>query len=198
MSQGVPDRERFRAAVVPLLQEAGAGGRTVHVYGELVALLLAHGDVAATIAVEDHLEREWALAARGGPDSFALIADLDDFKSLNDTYGHAVGDTVLRQFGEALRLAARGTDVVARIGGDEFGILLVRCNERAVHAFAHRLDGSLAERLDQRFAPIGVSLGHASLRHSRSPATAMDRADLAMLALKRARRRRRGGHPRPA
>jgi|GEM_PF-3551147 len=291
MAGGAPDPERFRAAIEPLLDSAAAGGRRLRVYGELVALLLAAGDVASTIAVEDlwnelsstrdfellcgypaqtagdreqpparsicerhtavvpstasalhsdiraqqqlvtrlrreeqtlraelgrlrseqaalielayhdvvtglanrrafddQLDREWALTARGGSDSFVVIADLNDFKRLNDTLGHAAGDSALRHFADVLRGAARQTDVLARIGGDEFGIILVRCDEHAAHAFRQRLEGALAEH----GGSLGVSLGHASLRHSSSPATAVDRADLSMLALKRARRRRLG------
>ena len=142
-------------------------------------------------AFDDHLDREWALASRGERDSFVLIADLDGFKQLNDTFGHAVGDDVLREFSDALRLTSRGTDVVARIGGDEFAILLVCCDERAVQAFRERLAATMAEQPDPRFGGVEFSLGHASLRHSSSPATALDRADLAMLAIKRSRRRRR-------
>ncbi len=149
-------------------------------------------------AFDAHLAREWALAARDETDSLVLIADLDGFKQLNDTYGHAAGDEVLREFGLALRAATRSTDVAARIGGDEFGILLVRCDERAAHRFRDRLRVSMAELISDRYGQLGVSLGHASLRHSSSPETALDRADLAMLAIKRSRRRRRRNRPGPA
>jgi diguanylate cyclase (GGDEF)-like protein len=137
-------------------------------------------------AFDAELQREWALAVRDGIDSFVLIADLDDFKTLNDRHGHAAGDEVLRRFAAALSRAARRTDIVARIGGDEFAVLLVRCDEQAVHGFKQRLldDGG-------RHMPLQISIGHASLRHSSSPATALDRADMAMLAIKRSRRRRR-------
>lgn len=144
-------------------------------------------------AFDRQLDREWALASRGESDSFVLIADLDGFKRFNDAHGHAAGDEVLRAFGAALRIAARRTDIVARIGGDEFGIVLVRCDERAVHAFRRRLGAALAEHVEPRFATaIGASVGHASLRRSSSPLTALDRADLAMLATKRSVRRRQG------
>lgn len=163
-------------------------------------IALAYHDAVTGLAnrraFDDHLDREWALAARGERDSFVLIADLDDFKHLNDTYGHAAGDEVLREFADALRLTSRGTDVVGRIGGDEFAVLLVCCDERAVQAFRDRLARTMAARLDGRFGIIGFSLGHASLRHSSSPATALDRADLAMLAIKRSRRRRQTQRPR--
>jgi diguanylate cyclase (GGDEF)-like protein len=137
-------------------------------------------------AFDAELHREWALAVRDEIDSFVLIADLDDFKALNDVHGHAAGDEVLREFAAALSSAARRTDIVARIGGDEFAVLLVRCDEQAVHSFKQRLlDGG------GRHMPLQISIGHASLRHSSSPATALDRADMAMLAIKRSRRRRR-------
>lgn len=145
-------------------------------------------------AFDRELAREWALSARDTADSYVVIADLDDFKELNDSFGHAAGDAVLRQFGAALRKATRSSDVVARIGGDEFGVILVRCDERSVQTFRGRLEGLLAQVVPR---PVGVSVGHASLRHSETAAAALDRADLAMLARKRARHHRRGGRTSP-
>jgi diguanylate cyclase (GGDEF)-like protein len=139
-------------------------------------------------AFDAALQREWALAARDEVDSFVIVADLDEFKALNDSLGHAVGDAVLRRFAAALLRVARRTDIVARIGGDEFAVLLVRCDEQAVRSFGRRLLEATT-RHDGR--PLEISIGHASLRHSSSPATALDRADMAMLATTRSRRRRR-------
>ena len=141
-------------------------------------------------AFDDSLEREWALAQRDESDSFVVIADLDGFKELNDRLGHAAGDQALRRFGYALKTAARRTDVPARIGGDEFGILLVRCDERAARRFEQRLRQTMAEVFVAPYEGLSVSMGHASLRHSSSPATALDRADMALLLIKRSRRRR--------
>ena len=132
-----------------------------------------------------HLEREWALTLRDGIDSFVVVADLDRFKQLNDSCGHAAGDHVLRLFAGALRRAARGTDILARIGGDEFGALLIRCDERAAHAFMMRLRQAMDETPWPPLADIGASLGHASLLESTSATKALDRADLAMFARKR-------------
>jgi diguanylate cyclase (GGDEF)-like protein len=155
---------------------------------------LAYHDAVSGLAnrraFDRELEREWALSSRGTDDSYVVIADLDGFKSLNDSFGHAAGDAVLRQFGSALRKATRSSDVVARIGGDEFGVILVRCDERSLRTFRGRLDGLLAQVVPR---PLGVSVGHASLCQSDTAAAALDRADLAMLARKRARHHRRGG-----
>lgn len=129
----------------------------------------------------DHgLAREWATSARDGVDSFVLVADLDGFKVYNDRYGHAGGDAVLREFAAALQTAARATAVVARIGGDEFGIVLPGSGEADVRALA----GSVRLVMgDARFPDLGelaVSVGYASLRESASPVAAMDMADRAM------------------
>ena len=136
-------------------------------------------------AFDVHLEREWALTQRDGIDSYVVVADLDRLKLLNDTHGHAADDQVLRQFARALREAARSTDIVARIGGDEFGVLLVRCDERAAHSFMARLREAMGERNWGAVKQVNVSLGHASLHESTSPAKALDRADSAMYARKR-------------
>jgi diguanylate cyclase (GGDEF)-like protein len=133
-----------------------------------------------------HLEREWALTLRDGVDSFVVVADLDRFKLLNDTCGHATGDDVLREFAMALRVASRSTDIVARIGGDEFGVLLMRCDERAAHSFMLRLREAMAERRWPAGLDVHASLGHASLQESTSPARALHRADAQMYARKRA------------
>jgi diguanylate cyclase len=136
-------------------------------------------------AFELHLEREWALTLRDNIDSFVVVADLDRFKQLNDSCGHAAGDLVLRQFADALRRAARSTDILARIGGDEFCVLLIRCDERAAHSFIARLREAMEETPWPALAQIGASLGHASLQESTSAAKALERADLAMFARKR-------------
>lgn len=127
-------------------------------------------------AFDRHLEREWALTHRHRRDSFVVVADLDDFKQLNDSRGHAAGDQALCQFAEALRVAARSTDILTRIGGDEFGVLLTCCEEQAAHSFEARLRDTLR-------APR-ASFGHASLQESATRAEAFKRADLAMLARK--------------
>jgi diguanylate cyclase (GGDEF)-like protein len=72
----------------------------------------------------DVLREHTARQDRGGPDFYIAMADLDLFKNINDTYGHAVGDEVLRGFGMQARSVLRATDVVGRWGGEEFLLLL--------------------------------------------------------------------------
>lgn len=137
-------------------------------------------------AFDRHLEREWALSMRDGIDSFVLVADLDGFKRYNDQFGHGAGDEMLKQFASALGMVARGTDLLARIGGDEFGILLVRCREASARSFKARVVEVMIDGPWHALRQIGVSLGHASLHGSTSAAKALERADLAMYARKRA------------
>ena len=186
-----PDPAARTRAVAQLQQESAA------LHAEIRRLRAQH-EVLAELAYVDsltklgnrrafdlHLEREWALTLRDGIDSFVVVADLDGFKALNDSRGHAAGDVVLRQFAAALKMAARSTDIVARIGGDEFGVLLIRCDERAAHGFKARLQQAMAERDWPAQAQIGASVGHASLLQSASARKALERADLMMFARKR-------------
>jgi diguanylate cyclase (GGDEF)-like protein len=184
------EAERTRA-IARLQQESAAQ------HAEIVRLRAQH-EVLAELAYVDalsglgnrrafdlHLEREWALTLRDGIDSFVVVADLDRFKQLNDRLGHAAGDEVLRQFAGALHVAARSTDILARIGGDEFGVLLIRCDERAAHSYTARLREAMAQPCWPALAQVGASVGHASLQESTSAAKALQRADLAMFARKR-------------
>ena len=73
---------------------------------------------------DQHLAKEIERAKRSKEDLSLLIFDLDNFKAVNDTYGHACGDMVLQRFAELLRVSTRPYDYVARIGGEEFAVIL--------------------------------------------------------------------------
>jgi diguanylate cyclase (GGDEF)-like protein len=87
------------------------------------------------------LEEEIARCQRHGRPLTLIALDLDRFKEINDEHGHAVGDYVLRMFGEQLKRATRGSDIVARYGGDEFLAILPDCNIEQIRTVLNRLDG---------------------------------------------------------
>ncbi len=134
------------------------------------------------------LEREWSLTDNDGVDSVLLVADLDGFKQLNDDHGHAAGDDALREFAVILRSLARETDLVARIGGDEFAVLQVRCGgEVAAVGLQNRINEEMARRSWPGGVALGVTIGHQSLKRAASATDALAQADLRMLETKRAR-----------
>jgi diguanylate cyclase (GGDEF)-like protein len=96
----------------------------------------------------------------------ALVIDVDGFKDVNDTLGHGAGDEVLRAFGRRLRAAVRDDDVVGRIGGDEFAIVVRRIDRATLEAVAARIVGGLAEpvRHGEGLVRVGVSVGVAAPR----------------------------------
>lgn len=126
-------------------------------------------------------------AARGEGFGVAIV-DLDKFKSINDTHGHAVGDLVLKQFAESAKTAMRAGDVLARWGGEEF-LLLITTNEPATAL-------AVAERLRQHIGstpvvlPDGstlrytVSIGLASHRSAEPMLSTLERADAALYRAK--------------
>ena len=85
------------------------------------------------------LAREVGRASRAGSEFALLAIDLDHFKRVNDTYGHLGGDMVLRAIGSLLVTSGRAGDVVARVGGEEFAILLAETGQTGAHLFATRL-----------------------------------------------------------
>jgi diguanylate cyclase (GGDEF)-like protein len=117
-----------------------------------------------------------------------MIMDLDRFKEVNDTLGHASGDELLKQAGERLRAALRESDTVARLGGDEFGVLLPRVvDSAAAVSVAHKLRSALEEPFTihglalQMEASVGIALfpEHGDDVHS-----LLQRADVAMYVAK--------------
>uniref|UniRef100_A0A931GDE7 diguanylate cyclase n=1 Tax=Pseudomonas chaetocerotis TaxID=2758695 RepID=A0A931GDE7_9PSED len=119
----------------------------------------------------------------GTPFSVVLI-DIDHFKSVNDTHGHAVGDSVLRQFAGLLRDGVRVMDKVGRLGGEEFLIILPETDaahaEQAVQALQKRINGFSFERVQRKSASFGI----AEYRPGESLDSLMERADQAMYRAK--------------
>lgn len=131
------------------------------------------------------------VAADGG-ELAVLFIDLDNFKAVNDAFGHRGGDGLLRTVGERLRASVRATDLVARYGGDEFAILI---EDAAVAALAGDAVGRIEEelrgsvRLDPASVTLSASVGIAVRRPGqREPEAIMREADAAMYRAKLGRR----------
>ena len=108
-------------------------------------------------ALQDELMREWQRLQRGTGGFAVLALDLDHFKRINDEHGHLVGDEVLMQVGRRLSAALRGTDVVARVGGEEFTALVAEGHADAAVAAAERL------RLAVAASPFDLPAGPLAL-----------------------------------
>jgi diguanylate cyclase (GGDEF)-like protein/PAS domain S-box-containing protein len=134
--------------------------------------------------LEERLEQRLAHLRRHGGEAALLFLDLDAFKAVNDTLGHAAGDRLLCDVADTLRARLRATDVVARIGGDEFAILL----DAGDRAAAEHVAEDLRAQLERGGDGVRVSIGAALLDGSLDVDAALRRADAAMYAIKRSRR----------
>jgi diguanylate cyclase (GGDEF)-like protein/PAS domain S-box-containing protein len=88
---------------------------------------------------EQHVSQRVSSSAQTGEPSALLVLNLDDFRQLNETYGHKMGDELLRKISSELSRRLRGTDLIARLGGDEFGVLLAEAEPKAADAVARDL-----------------------------------------------------------
>lgn len=138
-------------------------------------------------AFYDRLEHELARSRRYGKAFSVIVADLDDLKTLNDSWGHDAGDDALRALAAALRTEARGTDVVGRLGGDEFGLVLPETGPTEAGVVAERLLRAI--RSGACPLPVTASLGTATWKGTKDHAdTLMHRADVALYNAKQAGR----------
>lgn len=140
------------------------------------------------------LDEEFARTGRYATPASILMLDIDHFKQVNDTHGHAVGDLLLQSFAELLREKLRRPDIVGRLGGEEFAILLPNTPCRGAYEIAERLRLAIAA---MRVPSVGgeiyctVSIGVCDLQHEASSASeALNRADRALYRAKSSGRNR--------
>lgn len=165
--------------------------------GELVAANALLERLATTDALTGLLNRrslmaaietERERAARGGRTFALVLADIDRFKSINDTHGHGAGDAVLKSVAATLTGQVRSIDHVARLGGEEFVILLPECDADHAAIMAERLRAAVADHAiatDEADLRITVSIGVTTWRAGEDAGTILNRADRAMYAAKR-------------
>jgi diguanylate cyclase (GGDEF)-like protein len=108
---------------------------------------------------ETIMHREIERARRSGTPLSIALFDLDHFKSINDRLGHAEGDRALRRFAELLKSSCRVVDVPARIGGEEFALILSNADAEGARIYAERLLRTVLEETKDDLAPISVSIG---------------------------------------
>jgi diguanylate cyclase (GGDEF)-like protein/PAS domain S-box-containing protein len=143
--------------------------------------------LANRVLLRDHLERGLARQGRSPGAVALLFVDLDDFKRVNDSYGHAAGDQILAQVAGRLLSAVRAEDVVGRQSGDEFAVLLARVHgaDEAI-ASAERILGELRRPilLGGRSIVVGGSIGIALAGRDATAEELITHADAAMYAAK--------------
>jgi diguanylate cyclase (GGDEF)-like protein/PAS domain S-box-containing protein len=183
----VDDRKRLEDHVMLAKRQAEERARE--------AALMAATDeltgLANRRAFGRHLERMLDSLSIGEEHLALAVFDADHFKAVNDAYGHAVGDRVLQRVASRALGIVRSGDVVGRIGGEEFGILMPGAAIEAAHAVAERLRQAIqAETLDgeEELPAITISIGIAAARRGQKAEDVSLEADRALYAAKRAGR----------
>lgn len=144
----------------------------------------------------DQLQQIWSASTRSGIPLSLIVLDIDHFKLINDTYGHAVGDVVLRETAEILRKSARLGDSVSRIGGEEFLVICPNTDIKAATQVAERLrmtieSNEITVGREEKIIRVTASFGVSARQTSTFDIDALvNTADLALYAAKQAGRNR--------
>ena len=141
-------------------------------------------------SLDGRLHQEFERAKRASNQLAVVMGDVDDFKTINDTHGHQIGDAVLQVVGAIIRSAVRVFDVCARYGGDEFAILMPSTDHTSAAACAERIRRRVSEYRGDPVAPIlpalTISVGVAVIEAGDTPAELILRADRALYQAKAA------------
>lgn len=197
---GIPEHEltpKVRDALMRLMAEVDQLRRDLEQSRERIAFLerLADQDALAPIANRRAFVRElsriMAFGERYNSAASVIYFDVNGLKPINDTYGHPAGDAVLMKVADVLVENVRESDVVGRLGGDEFGVILSQADEPTASEKARILVQKIeAETLDWQGhqIPIRVSYGVYTFRGGDSAGEALAAADRAMYAHKQTRK----------
>jgi len=200
-SFGIPEEEltpSVRTALTLLFREAQRLRKQVELANARLNDATVNADQDALLPILNRrafvreITRFIAFAERYGTASCIVYIDLDDFKAVNDLHGHIAGDAVLRQFANVILGQIRDTDIFARVGGDEFAVILahatldqaLRKGEEFVRAFKDQ-----PASWDDRPVALNFSFGVYRLQPGETADAAIAHADDAMYARKRARHR---------
>jgi two-component system, cell cycle response regulator len=181
-----------------LLARVGVGRRLIALHRQLDAKNRQLEELALTDpltglpnrrAIDLWVSRELSAAARYGFSVWVVMADLDHFKKINDTFGHDAGDLVLKDFAEVLTRNTRRSNICGRLGGEEFLLILTHSNKEQTRIAVERIRQLFEERA---FAFAGgiaratVSFGVAGFQGSTAPefTTLLNRADIALYLAK--------------
>lgn len=159
----------------------------------LVATLDPLTGVLNRRGLHDLLRAEFERCSQTGADLAVLSVDVDHFKDVNDTWGHTFGDEVLVEVARRIRGCVRALDLLGRVGGEEFVVVLPDSDAVHAHAVARRICGEAASRpfvSDATAASVTLSVGVASRRDDESVTTLLERSDRALYEAKRAGRNR--------
>jgi len=119
--------------------------------------------------LDNRLKAEYARAVREGNPLGYILLDVDDFKSVNDSFGHPVGDQLLQELAHVMNRSCRVSDVIGRYGGDEFALILPNTGYKGLEVVAQRMLNTLCNYglvVDGRKIPISISLGLAAFPES--------------------------------
>jgi len=126
----------------------------------------AHKDLLTGLATRlellERLQIEQNRSERTGSPYSVLFIDIDRFKSMNDLFGHQVGDEALVVLANILKESSRRADVSARLGGDEFVLLLPDTDQQSCNIMIKRIEASTRQTFEERLWPISVSIGQAT------------------------------------
>lgn len=148
-------------------------------------------DILNRRGFERELTRSLAYVRRYGAAAALLFVDLDGFKAVNDRHGHGAGDVLLKAVAATLAKHVRASDVVGRLGGDEFGVVMWNIDPSRAAAKARELESLIeATRVSHagNVLSVGASAGVAPLAAEANAATVLDEADRKMYVRKRERR----------
>jgi diguanylate cyclase (GGDEF)-like protein len=197
---GVPEAEltpAVRGALATLLTEVDdLRGEVSRLKARLTETEgLADRDALTPLLNRRALMRELArvrtFAQRYGAPASVVYFDLDGLKAINDRYGHAAGDAALKAVAERLLANVRESDIVARMGGDEFAVILVQADAATAQVKAEALVRAIEcepLRFGDWSAPVHLSCGVAEITAALDPEALVAAADAAMYAQKRQRR----------
>lgn len=146
-------------------------------------------------AWDEHVVAEEARRIRYARSVTIVSADLDNLKAVNDRYGHEAGDRLIRAAANLLRRHARGADRIARVGGDEFLILMPETDLHGAGRYLARVRAAIRRIQATEVSALQLSFGAATARDDESLASVTGRADAAMYAAKKRRFRKSQGPP---